>query len=103
MSHIDAALEVEDQRRELRAQAGHWLKERRESGGLSQRELAGRVGMGYYTFVSQIEAGRGRIPPERYEAWACALGLDAREFAMRMLGYYEPLTYQLIFGERAAG
>jgi transcriptional regulator with XRE-family HTH domain len=90
--------EVEDQRRELRLQAGAWLKAQREGSGLSQRDLAERVGSVYYTFVSQIESGRGRIPPERYEAWARALSIEPRLFAMKMLGFYEPVTYDLIFG-----
>jgi transcriptional regulator with XRE-family HTH domain len=94
--------EVEDQRRELRLQAGAWLKVQRESSGLSQRELAEQVGSVYYTFVSQIESGRGRIPPERYEAWARALSIEPRSFAMKMLGFYEPVTYDLIFGRDAS-
>ena len=47
---------------ELRKRAGSWLRARRSELGLSQRELAVRVNMEYYTFISQIEAGRGRIP-----------------------------------------
>ena len=47
---------------ELRKQAGKWLRLRREKLGLSQRELAKRVKIDYYTFISQIEAGRGRVP-----------------------------------------
>ena len=59
---------------ELRRQAGQWLKQLRESKGLSQRQLAQAVEVDYYTFISQIESGRGRIPPDRYELWARALG-----------------------------
>lgn len=103
MSNVGAIRDSDEQRRELRLQAGHWLKEQRERRSLSQREMAERVGMVYYTFVSQIEAGRGRIPSDRYELWADALDIDARDFAMRMLSYYEPVTYQLIFGARAYG
>lgn len=90
----------EDRRQDLRLQAGTWLRAMREEAGLSQRELAEKVGALYYTFISQIESGKGRIPPERYESWAEALGLDAREFSIRMLSFYEPTTYRLIF-ERA--
>jgi transcriptional regulator with XRE-family HTH domain len=59
---------------ELRQEAGRWLKGLREAQGLSQRGLAERGGAEYYTFISQIESGRGRIPPDRYAAWAVALG-----------------------------
>ena len=44
---------------ELRKEAGLWLKELREKRGLSQRQL----GANYYTFISQLELGRVRIPP----------------------------------------
>lgn len=87
----------EERRQDLRLQAGNWLRSMRENAGLSQRELAEKVGALYYTFISQIESGKGRIPPERYESWADALGIDSREFSIRMLGFYEPTTYKLIF------
>lgn len=88
---------ADDKRQDLRLQAGAWLKASREGAGLSQRELAENVGALYYTFISQIESGKGRIPAERYEAWALALGVEPREFALRMLSFYEPSTYELIF------
>lgn len=90
----------EDHKRDLRVEAGAWLRSLRQARGLSQREFAERVGTVYHTFISQIEAGRGRIPSERYEIWARALEIDPREFSIKMLGFYEPATYNLIFGER---
>lgn len=83
---------------ELRKEAGIWLRELRERQGLSQRQLAERVGLEYYTFVSQIESGRGRIPADRYPQWACALGVEARDFVRNMLKFYEPMTFQILFG-----
>ena len=53
---------------DLRREAGAWLKEQRCRLGLSQRELFS-VNMDY-TFISQIEAGRGRVPSERLLIWA---------------------------------
>ena len=82
----------------LRNQAGAWLRELRESRGLSQRELAQKVGAEYYTFISQLEHGRGRIPPDRYLAWADALGVDPREFVRGLMSYYDPVTYDIVFG-----
>src|SRR5215813_11900432 len=82
----------------LRTQAGIWLRELREKRGLSQRELADKVGAEYYTLISQLEHGRGRIPPDRYLVWAHALGLEPREFVLRLLPYYDPVTYNIIFG-----
>lgn len=84
---------------ELRKAAGAWLRELREARGLSQRELAALVGAEYYTFVSQLETGRGRVPPDSYELWANALGIDKRAFVKQLMYYYDPLTYRCLFDE----
>jgi len=83
----------------LRNRAGNWLRELRERRGLSQRELAAQIGAEYYTFISQLETGRGRIPPDRYLAWAHALGVDKREFVRTLMSYYDPVTYSILFDE----
>ena len=85
----------------LRNRAGGWLRELREKRGLSQRELAARVGAEYYTFISQLETGRGRIPPDRYLIWAHALGIDKREFVRTLMSYYDPVTYRILFDQVA--
>ena len=82
----------------LRREAGKWLKELRVAQNLTQRDLAELVGVEYYTFVSQLEAGRGRIPPDRYEVWAHALGLEAADFVKQLMRYYDPQTYRILFG-----
>ncbi|RAK59045.1 XRE family transcriptional regulator [Phenylobacterium hankyongense] len=83
----------------LRQQAGRWLKTARETAGITQAELAERVGLRYYTFVSQVESGLGRLPIETQRAWAEALGLDPRDFAQTLLRYYEPELYRLLFSD----
>lgn len=85
------------QTEQLRIGVGQWLREKRIEAGLSQKDLAAAAGFEYYTFISQMEIGRGRVPAERYEGYAKALGVDPREFAMRMLFAYENSTYQLLF------
>ena len=85
---------------DLRKQAGSWLRDRRCELGLSQRELANRVNMEYYTFISQIEAGRGRVPAERLGIWAEALEMDGRELAITLMRYYDPYTFELVFGAK---
>lgn len=82
----------------LRQEAGKWLRELRELRELSQRELAEQVGIEYYTFISQIESGRGRIPPAQMKEWAKALGVVPRRFAIEMMRYYDPYSYDMIFG-----
>ena len=84
----------------LRREAGKWLKELREKRNLTQRELAELVGIDYYTFISQLEVGRGRIPPDRYERWAKALDIEPAEFVKNLMRYYDPETYRLLFGEK---
>lgn len=82
----------------LRNQAGRWLCELRQNRGLSQRDLAQKVGAKFYTFISQLEHGKGRIPPDRYLIWAVALGVEPREFVGKLMSYYDPVTYDVIFG-----
>ena len=85
--------EVQD----LRRDGGRWLKEQRDRAGLSQRQLAERVGAEYYTFISQLETGRGRIPPDRYRLWARALGQEPRDFVRELMRYYDPITHDILF------
>src|SRR3569623_257695 len=81
-------------------EVGRWRKGLRETTGLSQRQFAARLGLEYYTFISQIEAGRGRIPPDRYEIWAETLGIAAAAFVRELMRYYDPNTYRILFGAR---
>ncbi|HYW60344.1 MAG TPA: helix-turn-helix transcriptional regulator [Xanthobacteraceae bacterium] len=83
---------------ELRTTAGRWLRELRNQRGLSQRELARQVGA-QYTFVSQVESGRCRLPPERYLIWAHALGMTPRQFVGRLLRYYDPVTHHVLVAD----
>lgn len=83
--------------RELRREAGRWLRELREAQGLSQRSLADLIGAEYYTFISQLESGRGRIPPDRYLVWAQALGVEPRLFVRTLMRYYDPVTHAILF------
>jgi transcriptional regulator with XRE-family HTH domain len=94
---------LNDEMLELRRRGGLWLKSLRESAGLSQRDLARLINIEYYTFVSQIEIGRGRIPAEKYALWAKALNIDIHEFIVQVLRYYEPLIYKHLFGSEAGG
>ncbi len=87
---------------QLRREAGRWLKELREKRKLTQRQLAEKVGVEYYTFVSQLEVGRGRIPPDRYEVWAQALEIEPAVFVKHLMRFYDPETYRLLFGEETA-
>ena len=81
----------------LRREAGRWWKSAREAAGLTQAELAEKTGLRYYTFVSQVENGLGRVPIEAQAVWAESLGLDPGPFARTLLRYYEPELHRLLF------
>lgn len=84
--------------KQLRKLAGDWLKQRRADVGLSQADLAARLGLKYYTFISQVENGFSRVPTELLGLWADQLGLERRAFTRHLLMYYEPELYRLLFG-----
>lgn len=86
----------------LRQEAGRWLKAARERAGLTQAQLSDAIGLRYYTFVSQVESGVGRLPIETQAVWARALNLDEAEFAKTLLAYYEPELHRLLFGATAS-
>jgi len=86
--------------KQLRKQAGTWLKELRAQAGLSQVELAQRLDLKYYTFISQVENGFGRVPTDSMEAWAAALGVKPADFARELLSYYDPELHRLLFGNK---
>lgn len=82
---------------EKRREGGKWLKELRERAGLSQRDLAQLIDTEYYTFVSQLENGRGRIPPDKYIIWSKALNIEPREFVKTLMRFYDPVTFEILF------
>jgi len=84
---------------DLRKACGRWLKALREDAGLTQMQLARTLGYDYYTFISQIEGGKGRVPADQYETWARAVGADPQDFAKTILRYYEPHAFRLIWPE----
>jgi transcriptional regulator with XRE-family HTH domain len=90
----------ESEARRLRREAGAWLQQMRKVAGLSQIQLAQKLGLQYSTFVSQVENGFGRIPSESLEAWALALGLAPASFARHLLRYYDPELHKVLFEDK---
>lgn len=86
-----------EEMRKLRKQAGAYIRELRLAAGLSQLDLAQRLKLQYYTFISQIENGAARVPPESLDEFAAALGVAKGEFAKTLLSFYDPWTYRAIF------
>ena len=85
--------------KQLRKAAGRWLQDQRKRAGLSQIQLAEKLGFKYYTFVSQVENGFGRVPSDSMEGWALALGLVPADFARHLLSFYDPELHRLLFKE----
>ena len=85
--------------RKLRIEAGAFIKSLRlaHDPKLTQRALADQLKLPYYTFISQVETGTARVPPESQVAWAKALGVDPQEFAKKLLSCYDPHTYKALF------
>jgi transcriptional regulator with XRE-family HTH domain len=77
--------------------AAAWLRAQREHIGLSPRDLADRLGITPHQLMG-YEGGQSRVPPELYIAWARALGLAPKVLARVMLGFYDPITHDLLFG-----
>jgi transcriptional regulator with XRE-family HTH domain len=89
-----------EQAKTARRRAGAGLKELRHRAGLSQVQLAEKLGYKYYTFIAQIENGFGRVPTEGMEAWALAVGVKPGMFARELLSHYDPELYRLLFGRK---
>jgi transcriptional regulator with XRE-family HTH domain len=90
-----------EEMRKLRKQAGLYIRQLRLAAGLSQLDLAQRLKLQYYTFISQIENGAARVPPESLDEFAAALGVASREFAKTLLSFYDPWTYRAIFNDQS--
>ena len=82
---------------ELRREGGRWLKQCREAAGLSQRQLAELVGAEYYTFISQLETGRGRIPAGSLSTLGTRVKNSAKRLVQQILRFYDPVTYEILF------
>jgi transcriptional regulator with XRE-family HTH domain len=83
--------------------AGTWLKGLRSRAGLTQMELAERLGFKYYSFVSQVENGFGRMPTEKIEAWAQTLGVEPTQFTKTLISFYEPELHRLLYTAKPSG
>jgi transcriptional regulator with XRE-family HTH domain len=88
-----------EESKEHRLALGAWLRALREEQGLSQRDLSEMLGLEYYTFISQLENGRGKIPSNRYRDWAQALGQDTKPFVRKLLMHYDPVSYEILFSD----
>lgn len=83
---------------QLRQRGGAWLKQCRKQAGVTQRALAEHLGLACYASISHFESGRERVPAAQIEQYALALGWEPAEFAKRLLMFYSPSYYRVIWG-----
>jgi len=88
--------------KQQRKRAGVWLKGLREEAGLTQMELANHLGFKYYAFISQVETGFSRVPTDKMEAWAHALGVEPSRFARRLIACYEPELHRVLYEAKSS-
>lgn len=81
-----------------RKEAGLYVRRLREKTELTQRELAMKLNFDYYTFISQVESGAARVPPESMELWAKVLEVPKQEFAKTLLRHYDPHMFEALYG-----
>lgn len=84
---------------EQRQRAGHFLKQRREELGITQLAVwAAVIPKKWPTMVSQMEVGKGRVPPDRYVDYARVLKMEPKDFCRELLRYYDPEMWKILFG-----
>ena len=81
----------------LRKKAGQYLKGLRKDIGIYQNVLGERLGLEFFTFVSQVERGACQMPPYLVKKWADALGVDQKNIPINIKKYYHPDYHEMIF------
>ncbi|MGB0497535.1 MAG: helix-turn-helix domain-containing protein [Rubricella sp.] len=89
-----------EEMKRLRRQAGRMLREMRLKVEKTQRAVAEEIGFEYYTMVSQIESGKTRVPPLQIVPYARALRVSPRELARKLMRYYDPVTFEILFTDK---
>lgn len=82
---------------EKRKQFGEQIQAWRKAAGLTQAQLADRVGQRYYTFISQVEIGKVRIPPQDLPRWAKALSISSADLALKHMEFNEPELFNILY------
>jgi transcriptional regulator with XRE-family HTH domain len=81
-----------------RIDLGCYIRDRRETKGMTQAELAEAVDLDNKQSISSIETGRTGVPSERIALYADALGVERQEFAKNVLRWSDPWIYACLFG-----
>ena len=79
-----------DRRRAENAAFCEFLRAQIDGHGLSQREIAARMGYEKPHIVSMFKLGETRVPLEKVPSMAEALGVDPVDLFVRVLACYAP-------------
>lgn len=82
----------------MRRRFGAWLKEARETAGLTQRDMAERLDYAYPTTISVIERGVSPMPAAEIKEWAEVLRVDLQTLADWYLYFQNPFVYAALYG-----
>lgn len=75
---------------------GLTLRRLRLARDMTQKELSDAAGFRYYTWISQIEIGKGKLASENIRPYAQALGVDPAWLARQIIRAYDPELYRLL-------
>ncbi len=72
------------------------LSEAIEQSGMTQREIADRVGFKSPNIITMLKKGDTRVPLNRIPALAQALGMDERDFLITAIAEYHPGVHEVL-------
>ena len=78
---------------EKRKRFGQLIKSLRQTAQLTQHDVAVHLDYKYLSFVSQLETGKQRIPPQDIKSFALLYGVDIHAFAKECVRAYESENY----------
>ncbi|MDH2045623.1 helix-turn-helix transcriptional regulator [Acinetobacter johnsonii] len=73
-----------------------FLEAQINSSDKAQHEIAEEVGFAKPTMVSMVKLGKAKVPLDKAQPIAKALGIDSRDFFMRCLEEYLPVVFNEI-------
>ena len=67
-----------------------------DASGLTQREIADRIGLKHPNVISMIKQGTTRVPLNRIPALSQALGMDEKDFLILAIQEYHPGVHEIL-------
>ena len=67
-----------------------------DASGLTQREIADRIGLKHPNVISMIKQGTTRVPLNRIPALSQTLGMDEKDFLILAIQEYHPGIHEIL-------